>query len=319
MQIIESYYRPERVLQNHITGLQALAAQLPQNLDTCMHYILELKGRLVCTGVGKSAFIMHKLASSFASIGVPAYALDANHAVHGDLGALQPGDVLFLGSYGGESTELAPLLSFANLHAIPSILLTAFPEKILGTLATQTLQLPRVPESGPLQCVPTTSCLLMLAVGDILLGALESRISLEQYRTHHPHGALGFKLSPIRDFMSPHKGMPIVQLDTPITDTLLTISEKRLGCAGVVDAEGKLIGVISDGDVRRACVQFGDITVCTAQDVMHLSPKTLVPEARVQDALAIMERYKITFLFIVDPHHKPIGVFHIHDSWKAIR
>lgn len=319
MHTINSYYRPERVLQNHIMALQTLEAQLPENLDTCMHYILALKGRLVCTGVGKSAFIMHKLASSFASIGIPAYALDASHAVHGDLGALTPEDVLLLGSYGGESTELIPLLSFANLHTIPSILLTAFPEKTLGQRATQTLKLPRVQESGPLRCVPTTSCMLMLAVGDILLGALESRISLEQYRTHHPHGSLGFKLSPVREFMSPPQGIPIVQFDTPITDTLLTISEKRLGCAGVVNASGELIGVISDGDIRRACAQFGNITVFTAQEVMHRAPKTLDPDSRVQDALHIMERYKITFLFIVDTEGKPVGVFHIHDSWNAIR
>lgn len=319
MHTINAYYPPEHVLQNHITALQTLAAQLPKNLDTCLRYILELKGRLLCTGVGKSAFIMHKLASSFASVGISAYALDATQALHGDLGALKSEDVLFLGSYGGGSTELAPLLSFANLHTIPSILLTAFPEKTLGQLATHTLQLPRIQESGPLRCVPTTSCMLMLAVGDVLLGALESRITLEQYRAHHPHGSLGFKLSPVREFMSPHKGIPIVQLDTPITDTLLTISEKRLGCTGVVDTSGRLIGIISDGDVRRACVQFGNITACTAQDIMHRTPKMLPPDARVQDALHIMERYKITFLFIVDTERKPIGVFHIHDSWNAIR
>lgn len=262
---------------------------------------------------------MHKLASTFASVGVPAYALDATHAVHGDLGALQPEDVILLGSYGGESAELIPLLSFANSRTIPSMLLTAFPEKILGQLATQTLQLPKVREAGPLQCVPTTSCILMLAVGDILLSALESCLSLEQYHSHHPHGSLGFKLSPIREFMSPQQGIPLVHLDTAITDTLLTISEKRLGCTGVVDAHGILVGVISDGDVRRACVQFGDITGRTAQDVMHLYPKTLGPEALVQDALHTMERYKITFLFIVDDQCKPIGVFHIHHSWNAIR
>ena len=319
MLTIDSYYCPKRVIQHHIIALEMLKAQLPSNLDICLRYILELKGHLVCTGIGKSAFIMQKLASSFASIGVPAYRLDATHAVHGDLGALKPEDVLCLGSYGGESAELVPLLSFAQSHGIPSILFTAFPEKTLGKLATQTLQLPKVKEAGPLQCVPTTSCILMLTLGDILVSALESQISLAQYRTHHPHGALGFKLSPIRNVMSPQHALPLVHLHTPITDTLMTMSEKRLGCAGVIDESGTLIGVISDGDIRRACIQFGDITTYTAQDIMHANPKTLGPDMLVQEALEIMERYKITFLFVINTHHKPIGIFHIHDSWHAIR
>ncbi|ETZ07329.1 putative phosphosugar isomerase [Holospora obtusa F1] len=312
-------YDPRSVLDAHILGLCKMREFIPENLFLCIKKIRQTEGRVVCLGIGKSAFILQKISSNFSSIGVASYFLDAIHGVHGELGGLKQSDTILAGSYSGESAELIPVLSFAQEKNIFSILMTAFPLKRLGKIASTTLLLPEIKEAGPLGCVPSTSSLVMLALGDILVSAMERDITLERYQTYHPHGALGFKLSPVTHTMISGNDMPLVSLTAPMTEVLIIMSEKRLGCAGVVNEEGTLLGVISDGDVRRACALFGTITSCFAQDVMQKTPKILPDHAIINDALKLMEFYKITFVFVVDKHEKPLGVIHIHDSWKNIR
>ena len=306
-------------MYTHILGLYKMAKFLPENLDFCIEKLRTVKGRIVCVGIGKSAFILQKISSSFASIGVASQFLDAVHGAHGDLGGLRKYDILLVGSYGGESAELVPILSFSQERNIYSILMTAFPFKRLAHMAQTVLRLPQVEEAGPLGCVPSTSCIVMLALGDILVSALESSITLEQYRTYHPHGALGFKMAPVTHRMISGTDLPLVTLETPITDTLIIMSEKRLGCAGVLDEKGILVGVISDGDIRRSCMSLGDITRYSAFNIMKKNPKTVQDQAIVNDALKLMELHKITFVFVVNAERKPLGIVHLHDSWKSVR
>ena len=312
-------YNPLSVVYTHSLALYEMAKSLPENLPYCINKLHTTKGRIICVGIGKSAFILQKISSSFASVGLASQFLDPIQGAHGDLGGLKEHDIILAGSYGGESTELIPILSFTQEKNIFSILMTAFPSKRLAQIATATLLLPQVKEAGPLGCVPSTSSLVMLVLGDILVSALECNITLEQYRSHHPHGALGLKLAPVTQTMSSGNDLPLVTLTTLTMETLIIMSEKRLGFAGVLNEAGQLVGVISDGDVRRACVNLGDITPYFASDIMKKNPKTVPAHAIVEDALKVMEHYKITFVFVVSSEHKPLGMIHMHDSWKNVR
>ncbi|ETZ05554.1 MULTISPECIES: CBS domain-containing protein [Holospora] len=312
-------YDPKAILHSHISGLYKMVESIPENLDSCIEKLQKVQGRIICTGVGKSSFILQKISSNFASIGIACQFLDAIHSVHGELGGLRERDIILAGSYAGQSVELVPIFTFAKTKNIFSMLMTAFPLNRLGKMASTILRLPEVKEVGPLGCVPSTSSLVMLALGDLLVSALEQNITLERYQTHHPHGALGFKLSPVIHTMVSGSDLPLVSIDTPFTEVLMVMSEKRLGCTGVIDKEGKLQGVISDGDVRRFCMRFRDVTSYSALEIMQKAPKTLPPHAIVNDALTLMEVHKITFVFIIDHEQKPLGVIHIHDSWKNIQ
>ena len=296
---------------------QALA-QLSQALDDDFAHAVELllatSGRVVVSGMGKSGHIARKMAATFASTGTPAMFIHPGEAAHGDLGMLLADDLLVMLSNSGATPELRAIQDYARRLGCKIIAVTSQRHSPIGKAATVRLTLPRVSESCPLNIAPTTSTTLMLALGDALAVAVMSvrGISRAQLEQFHPGGAIGSRLLPVNEIMHKEDELPLVAADLPMRDVLVTMTEKSLGLAGVVDASGRLLGAITDGDLRRGIDQ---VLTSVAADMMTPNPKTIADGTFVEDARAIMTANKITALFVMDHAEpdRPIGVVHIHD------
>jgi arabinose-5-phosphate isomerase len=306
-----------RVLGLASDALTALAAGLGDGFSRAVETMLAAKGRVIVSGMGKSGHVGRKVAATLSSTGTPAHFVHPAEASHGDMGAIAPGDVLLLLSKGGETAELANLITHAKRFAIPMVAIACNADSTLMRAADVALLLPDAPESCAISMAPTTSTTMMIALGDALAVALMERrgFDADRYRDFHPGGSLGRALIRVSDLM--HKGadVPLCALDTPMQDVLLAMASGRLGCVGILDGAGLLAGIVTDGDVRRHAAD--GLAGRTAAQVMTRHPKVTEPGQLAVEALALMTEKKITQLFVVDAAGRPSGVIHVHDCLRA--
>lgn len=303
-----------QVLEHEGQALVRMAGNLPDDFVGAVERILTIKGRIILSGIGKSGHIARKIASTLASTGTPAYFVHPAEASHGDLGMITQGDLCILLSNSGETSELGDLVNHTRRFSIPMIGMSSKPESTLMRAADFCLTLPQEPEAGS-GIAPTTSTTMALALGDALAMALmEQRGFLsEHFRTYHPGGKLGAQLAFVNQLMHGAEAMAVVAPDTSMQETLLKMCEKGFGIACVVE-EGKLVGVISDGDLRRNSEHLG---AKTAQEVSTKLPKTVPTDMMAAQALAVMNENKITVLVVVDGAGGPVGLLRIHDCLRA--
>ena len=293
-----------------------LAEGLDGSFSDAVELILKARGRVIVSGMGKSGHIGRKIAATFASTGTPAHFVHPAEASHGDLGMLAKGDVALVLSNSGETPELADIVAYTRRFQIPLIGVAGKAGSTLLREADVALLLPKVEEACEKGIVPTTSTTMTLALGDALAIALmEHRdFTPAHLRVFHPGGKLGAQLSKVRDLM--HVDVPLVQAGAKMGDALLTISQKGFGVVGVADHEGRLQGVVTDGDLRR---HMEGLLERTADEVMTRDPLTIAPDAMAEEALALMNDRKITCLFVLNPdgNGRAEGILHIHDCLRA--
>ncbi len=307
-----------RVLTTAAQALAGLAEALDGDFSHAVGLALAAKGRVIVSGMGKSGHVARKIAATLSSTGTPAYFVHPAEASHGDMGAITRQDVLLLLSWGGETAELSDLITYAKRHRIPIIAIGANPDSTLIKAADVKLLLPKAPEACPMGMAPTTSTTMMLSLGDALAVALMERkgFSPDQYRDFHPGGSLGRALIRVSDLMHAGDAMPLARPDTAMPDLLLTMASGRLGCVGIVDSSGALVGIVTDGDIRRHAGE--GIETLKAAEVMTARPKLARPDQLAAEALGLMTDKKITQLFVVaDGSPAPLGILHIHDCLRA--
>ena len=316
----ERQQRARRVLEVERAGIAAVGERLGPSFDRALDVLLACRGKVVVTGVGKSGIVGRKIAATLASTGAPALFLHASEGSHGDLGVLATGDVLIAASYSGETREILRLLPLAQRLGIPLVALTGAPASSLGRAADVTLDVSVPEEACPLGLAPTASTAATMALGDALAVALfeERGFTADDFALLHPGGALGRRLLRVEDLMRGGDALPRVLDDASLMDSVAEISNKRLGVTTVVDAAGDLVGVITDGDLRRGLQRAADIRTLVARDLMTGSPKTIGRSALAAQAVAVMERYPITSLIVLeDGTRRPVGVIHLHDVLRA--
>lgn len=307
-----------RVILEEARSLETLAVALGPEFDAAVEMVLSARGRVIVSGIGKSGHIARKIAATFASTGTPAHFVHPAEASHGDLGMIQSDDVVLALSNSGEAPELANLVAYTRRFGIRLIGISSKPKSTLIAQSDLGLILPSMGEACGQGVVPTNSTTMSLALGDALAIALmEARdFTAEHFRDFHPGGRLGARLSRVGDLMHSGDALPLVGLTTPMSDSLLTISRKGFGVVGVLDADGDLRGIITDGDLRR---HMADLMDRAAGEVMTRDPRTIAPGALAEEAVAIMNAAKITCLFVVDPDgsRRVAGFLHIHDCLRA--
>lgn len=302
-----------RVIRTEMHGLDLLAEGLGDEFRQAVELILGAEGRVILSGMGKSGHIARKIAATLASTGTPAQFVHPAEASHGDLGMVTRADVALVLSNSGETPELADLIAHTRRFRIPLIGVASRPGSTLLRQSDVALVLPAADEACGRGIVPTTSTTMTLALGDALAVALmeHRQFTAEHFRTFHPGGKLGARLSRVGDLM--HADMPLVRADTPMTEALLVISQKGFGVTGVTDADGRLAGIITDGDLRRHMQGLLDHD---AGEVMTRDPRVIAPDALAEAALAEMQARRITCLFAVEDG-MPRGILHIHDCLRA--
>ena len=309
-----------RVVTREAEALAMLAGALDDGFAQAVQLILDAPGRVIVSGMGKSGHIARKIAATFASTGTPAHFVHPAEASHGDLGMLAKGDVTLVLSNSGETPELADIIAYTRRFAIPMIGVASKAGSTLLREADVALLLPPAPEACGTGIVPTTSTTMTLALGDALAVALmeHRKFTPAHFRDFHPGGKLGAQLSKVRDLMHGTGELPLVASGTPMGDALLTMSQKSFGVVGVTGADGTLLGIVTDGDLRRHMNGLLDLTV---DQVMTKNPRTIGPDAMAEEAVAqmTMPTPKITCLFVVDPEgsRNPVGLLHIHDCLRA--
>jgi arabinose-5-phosphate isomerase len=307
------------VLGTEAAGLRALAAGLDDSFTRAVELLDGATGRVVVSGMGKSGHVARKIAATLASTGTPALFVHPAEASHGDLGMIVAGDVVLALSNSGETAELADLVAHTRRFGLKLIGITARDGSALATAADVALLLPAAAEACPMGLAPTTSTTMQMALGDALAVALLTRrgFTAGDFRQFHPGGKLGARLRRVRELMHVGEAVPLAPPDTPMDRALLLITEKRFGCLGITDPGGRLVGIITDGDLRRA--MGPDLLVRRAAEVMTTSPRTIGPEALAAEALHAMNARErlITSLFVVDTGGRPVGILHVHDLLRA--
>ena len=305
-----------RTVSTEAAGLSALMAALEDGLSApfaeAVAVLSGIGGRVIVTGVGKSGHVGAKIAATLASTGTPAFFVHPSEANHGDLGMIAPDDVIVAISWSGETAELKGIVAYARRFTIPIIAITAGESSTLAREATVTLALPRAAEACPHGLAPTTSAMLQLVIGDALAVALlEARgFTPDHFRTFHPGGQLGANLTQIRDIMHVGERLPLVSSGTPMAEAIRVISENGFGCVAVAAGDGRLAGIITDGDIRR---RIGtDILACSVDEVMTRGPKTVGPDTLAATALQMINSSAITSLMVVE-EGRPVGLVHLHD------
>jgi arabinose-5-phosphate isomerase len=305
-----------RALKIERKALDRLIVELDGELGNALARAIDLiraaRGRTILSGIGKSGHIARKIAATLASTGTPAYFVHPAEASHGDLGMITADDVLLVLSNSGESPELKDLLNYSRRFAIPLIAMTARKAGSLAQAADVVLCMPQAEEACSIGLAPTSSTTMQLALGDaIAMSLLEDRgFDARRFKDFHPGGKLGAALKHVREIMHHGAAMPLCDERTPMSHALLIMTEKSLGCLGVLDADGRLNGIITDGDLRRH--MSSDLLELTAGNIMTTTPKTMAPEELAADALNLMNTLKITSVFVVEDG-RPTGVVHIHD------
>ena len=303
------------VIDKEIYGLQVLKQNFSDAFVQAVEKMMQIKGRIIVSGMGKSGHIGQKIAATLASTGTPAFFVHPGEASHGDLGMMTKDDLLLAISNSGESKEMADIISYSRRFGIPMIAITSVMESSMAKAADLTLLIPdkkTAPEACPLGLAPTTSTTTTLAVGDALAVALieQKGFSAEEFRDRHPGGKLGNVLLRGRDVMVKGDEMPLVSSETPMSEALVVMTAKSWGCLGVLNNDGELIGMITDGDLRRH--MGNDLINKTAFDIMTKNPKTVVGDMLCVEVLRLMNEKKITNLFVVDGEMKPMGLLTMH-------
>ncbi len=306
------------VLQTEASALVDLKNALDESFTRAVEALANAKGRVIVTGMGKSGHIAHKIAASMSSLGTTAYFVHPGEASHGDLGMIEPDDIVIALSNSGDSPELSDIIAFCHRFNITLIGMTGRREGTLAKRSHIVLCLPPLEEACPFGLAPTTSTTLMLALGDALaIALLEKRhFSKEQYKMRHPGGKLGKLMLNAADLMHSGDEMPLVRAETKMSDALIVMTEKSLGCVGVVDENGDLQGIVTDGDLRRK--MSADLLTRSAGEIMTANPRSVTRETSAADVVRIMNTTGkgITGLFVLDGK-KPVGFVHIHDCLRA--
>src|SRR3954449_3450979 len=309
-----------RTLDTEAGGGAALIAAIRNGLGAPFAEAVELiaksKGRLIVTGMGKSGHVGRKIAATFASTGTPAYFVHPGEASHGDLGMITRDDVIMALSWSGETVELKDLIDYSRRFRAGLIAVTADAESTLAKAADVVLLLPQAREACPHNLAPTTSSLMQLALGDALAVALlESRgFTALEFRSLHPGGRLGAKLKFIRDLMHTGASVPLIVFGAAMSDAIVEMTTKGFGCVGITDQGGKLVGIITDGDLRRH--MRADLLAARVDDVMTRNPKTVSGDQLVSEALELLNSSKITAVIVVE-NGAPAGMVHLHDLLRA--
>ncbi|SIN84150.1 arabinose-5-phosphate isomerase [Bradyrhizobium erythrophlei] len=309
-----------RTLEAEAGGIAAVTAALQSDLgalfDAAAELIRNAKGRLIVTGLGKSGHIGRKVAATFASTGTPAFFVHAAEASHGDLGMITADDVILALSWSGEQPEMRNLINYAARFRIPLIAITAERESTLAKAADFALTLPKAREACPHNLAPTTSSLMMLALGDALaIALLEGRgFTSVDFSVLHPGGKLGAMLKYTRDLMHSGNAVPLKPLGTKMSDALVEMTSKGFGCVGIVDNRGQIAGIVTDGDLRRQ--MRPDLMTALVDEVMTRNPKTIDRDTLAGEALEMLNSSKITALIVTDAN-KPVGIVHLHDLLRA--
>lgn len=311
-----------RVLRIEAEAVAALEAGLDGNFSLAVDMILQCKGKVVITGIGKSGLICQKIASTMASTGTPAFFLHPAEGIHGDLGMLTKDDVVIAASCSGETAEVTRILPVIKRMGLPLIAITSKADSTLVRAADTFIHIPVKEEACPLGLAPTASTTATLAMGDALAVALLTRRGFkeEDFAFFHPGGSLGKRLVAIvEDFMHSGKEIPLVTTGTLLKEALFEITDKKLGVTGVVDDGGSLVGVFTDGDLRRTLEKGFDVLNRPVGELMTGKPKRILKSSLAAKALHDMEAYSITSLFVFDSEENrvPIGIIHIHDLIKA--
>ena len=305
----------QHVLRDEARALDALADTLGEQFERAVDLILGATGKLIVSGLGKSGHIGRKIAATFASTGTTATFLHLAEAIHGDLGIAAKGDVAILISQSGATAELEAVIDHFDVVGIPIIAITGQPRSLLAEAAAAPLILPHWAEVGPEAVAPTTSTTMTLALGDALAMTVmrQKGVTRTDFGRLHPGGSLGARLKPVKRLMHAGDAVPLTNQRTSMHQALVEMTAKRLGVVGVTDDDGYLVGVITDGDLRRNIERGLDLP---ASEYMTAEPKTVGPDDLVDDAIALFEEHRITVLFVVEETGsgcKPVGVLHIHD------
>ena len=309
-----------RTLEAEGSGVDALAAALRDGLGSAFAAAVELiraaQGRVIVTGMGKSGHVARKIASTLASTGTPGFFVHPGEASHGDLGMIASSDVILALSWSGETAELKNITDYSRRHSIKLVAVTAFSDSALAKAADVVLAIPQAREACPHNLAPTTSSLMQLALGDALaIALLESHgFTALDFGLLHPGGKLGTLLKTVNDIMHTGSAVPLTPLGTRMSDAILEMTAKGFGCVGVTDGRGMLVGIITDGDLRRH--MRSDLLDTRVDDVMTRAPKTVRPNQLLSETLDILNSMKVTALYAVEAG-KPVGIIHVHDLLRV--
>jgi arabinose-5-phosphate isomerase len=308
-----------KVLETEATGLRALAESLDATFARAVDQLNSATGRIVVTGMGKSGHVARKISATLASTGTPALFVHPAEASHGDLGMIVPGDAVLALSNSGETAELADLVAHCRRFGLPLVAITAQAGSALAMAADVALLLPAAMEACPMGLAPTTSTTMQMALGDALAVALLKRrgFTAQDFQQFHPGGRLGQRLRRVRDIMHTGDAIPLATPETRMDRALVLMTEKRFGCLGVTAPNGALVGILTDGDLRRA--MGPDLLSREVRTIMTRAPRTIGPEALAAEALHAMNAHDrpVTALFVVDFMARPIGILHIHDLLRV--
>ena len=308
----------KQTIDREVEALRVLENSLDETLTKALDVLQYTKGRVIITGMGKSGHIARKIAATMASTGTPAFFLHPGEASHGDLGVVTTDDTVIAISNGGESKELSDILVYCKRFSVPTIAITKNPQSSLGKNCDMVLKLPDNGEACPLGLAPMSSTTATLVMGDILAANLMVRkgFTADDFKLRHPGGKLGSILRHVSDIMHTGQEMPLIDENAIMQDALLTMSAKMLGCVGIIDADGNLIGMITDGDLRRWMAP--NLIEEKVSKVMTKNPRTIGKDALIAEVVNVMNNTGrgITNLFVVE-NKKPIGVVHIHDCLRA--
>jgi len=308
-----------KVLQTEAAAILALVDRLDERFERAVRLLLDCRGRVIVTGMGKSGIICRKIAATLSSTGTPAFFLHPAEAIHGDLGVLQADDVILALSHSGETDELLRLLETIKRLGARLITITGEPQSTLGKAADVTLDCHVSKEACPLNLVPTASTTAALALGDALAMTLlvTKGFRQEDFANLHPGGKLGKRLMRAEQLMHSGDQAPIVRSDDEMREVIYEISRKKLGMSCVVDEADRLVGIITDGDLRRHMTDATDLFARRAGEVMTRNPVTIAPDTLAVEVLNTLERQKITSVVVVAADHKVLGVVHLHDLWRT--
>ncbi len=306
-----------QVLEIEAAAVQGLVEQLDENFDRAVELLKQTQGRVVCTGMGKSGIIMKKLAATLSSTGTPALFLHPAEAIHGDLGMLATGDVVLAASYSGTTEELLRLVETLKRLGVPLIAITARRNSPIARHADLHLRVAIDQEACPLDLAPTASTTATLALGDALaMALLEAKgFTHEDFAQLHPGGQLGKRLLKVHQLMHTGEDLPQVDLETPMREAIYEMSRKKLGITAVTDSDRRLVGCISDGDLRRLLEKDGRLLEKTARDCLKTEPRVIHRDELASAALRIMEDNRITSLFVCTEAGELEGIVHLHDLW----
>lgn len=305
-----------KVISLEVSALKALSESLDHHFEKAVDIIMNVSGRVIISGMGKSGHIGAKIAATFASTGTPSFFLHPGEASHGDLGMITKDDVIICLSNSGETAEISDLIAYSKRYSIPLIAIASSQNSTLAKNSDCALIVPKMPEACPNGLAPTTSTTMMLVLGDALAVAMMRMrgFTSENFLNFHPGGKLGARLLKVSDLMHCAPGLPLVPKEMLLSDVIIEITSKSFGCAGVLSNNGSLVGIITDGDLRRH-IKLDSFLNRKACDVMSCKPITLSPEKLVNEAVAIMEKNNITCIFITQDQ-KPMGIVHIHDCLR---